>query len=158
MVRDEYESDLAKLHSNATFGKTMEQATNRVNVHVICDPNKLTKAESWPTFCRANIINDDLTLVCGARQRITLNKPISVGFSLLEISKLIMHTFYYDYQKPKYDNKCKLLFMDTDSFCCHMQMDDLYHDILEHIDLHCGPQKRATFIFLITLANIDGFS
>jgi len=53
-----------------------------------CDPNKLAKAVSRPIFRCAEIINDDLTLFRGARQRVTLNKPISVGFSILEISKL----------------------------------------------------------------------
>jgi len=82
MARDEFESDLAKLQANATFGKTMEQVRQRVNVRLICDPNKLAKAVSRPTFHRAEIINDDLTLVRAARQRVTLNKPISVGFSI----------------------------------------------------------------------------
>jgi len=135
MARDEFESDLAKLQANATFGKTMEQVRNRVNVRLICDPNKLMKAVSRPTFRRAEIINDDLTLVCGARQCITLSKPISVGFSILEISKLIMYHFYYEYLKPKYDDKCKLLFTDTDSFCCHIQTDNLYDDMRENIEL-----------------------
>jgi len=43
MARDEFESDLAKLQANATFGKTMEQVRNRVNVRLICDANKLAK-------------------------------------------------------------------------------------------------------------------
>jgi len=110
MARDEFESDLAKLQANATFGKTMEQVRHRVNVRLICGPNKLAKAVSRPTFRRAEIINDDLTLVRGARQRVTLNKPISVGFSIVEISKLIMYEFYYDYLKPKYLDRCKLFF------------------------------------------------
>jgi len=136
MARDEFESDLAKLQANATFGKTMEQVKHRVNVRLICDPNKLSKAVSRPTFGRAEIINDDLTLVrWGARQRVTLNKPISVGFSILEISKLIMYEFYYEYLKPKYLDRCKLLFTDTDSFCCHIQTEDLYKDMAENIQL-----------------------
>jgi len=65
MAREEFESDLAKLQANATFGKTMEQVRHRVNVRLICDPNKLAKAVSRPTFRRAEIINDDLTLVWG---------------------------------------------------------------------------------------------
>ena len=81
-----------------------------VNVRLICDTNKLVKAVSRPTFRRAEIINDDLTMVRGARQRVTLNKPISVGFSILEISKLIMYQFYYGHLKPKYGDKCTLLF------------------------------------------------
>jgi len=94
----------------------MEQVRNRLT----CDPNKLAKAVSLPTFRRAEIINDDLTMVRGARQRVTLNKPIYVGFSILEISKLIMYQLYYDYLKPKYGDKCTLLFTDTYSFCCHI--------------------------------------
>ena len=100
----------------------MEQVRNQAIVHLICDPNKLAKAVSQPTFCRrAEIINDDLTTVRGARQCVTLNKPISVGFTILEISKLITYQFYHDYLKPKYGNKCTLLFTDTDSFCCHIE-------------------------------------
>jgi len=114
MALDEFESDLAKLQANATFGDTMEQVRHRVNVRLICDSNKLAKAVSRPTFRRAEII-DNLTLVRGARQRVTLNKPVSVGFSILKISKLIMYEFYYDYLKPKYLDRCKLLFTDTDS-------------------------------------------
>jgi len=134
-ARDEFESNLAKLQANATFGKTMKQVRHRVNVHLICDPNKLAKAVSRPTFRRAEIINEDLTLVRGARQRVTLNKPISAGFSILEISKLIMYEFYYDYLKPKYMDRCKLLFTDTDSFCCHIQTEDLYENMAENIEL-----------------------
>jgi len=135
MARDEFESDLAKLQANATFGKTMEQVRNGVNVRLICDPNKLAKAVSRPTFRRAEIINEDLTMVRVARQRVTLHKPISVGFSILEISKLIMYQFYYGYLKPKYGDKCTLLFTDTDSFCCHIQTEDLYQDMSENLDL-----------------------
>jgi len=67
LARNEFESDLAKLQSNATFGKTMDQVRNRVNVRLICDPNKLTKAVSRPAFRRAEIINHDLTMIREAR-------------------------------------------------------------------------------------------
>ena len=74
-------------------------------------------------------------MVRGARQRVTLNKPISVGFAILEISKLIMYQFYYDHLKPKYGDNCTLLFTDTDSFCCHIQTDDIYRDTAENASL-----------------------
>jgi len=83
---------------------------------------------SRPAFRRAEIINDDLTMVRGARRRVTLNKPIFVGFSILEISKSIMYYFYYDYLKPKYGDKCTLLFTDTDSSCCHILTENMYQD------------------------------
>jgi len=96
MELDEFESDLAKLQANTAFGKTMEQVRNRVNIRLIANPKKLAKAVSRPTFRQAELINNDLTMVRGARQRVTLSKPISIGFAILEISKLIMYQFYYD--------------------------------------------------------------
>jgi len=86
-------------------------------------------------FRQSEIINDDLVMVRGAKQTITLNKPISVGFTILEITKLIMYRFFYDYLKPKYEDKCKLLFTDTDSLCCHIETEDWYADMAENIDL-----------------------
>jgi len=44
-------------------------------------------------------------MVRGARTKITLNKPIAVGFSILEISKFIMYSFYYDHLKAKYADR-----------------------------------------------------
>jgi len=46
-----------------------------------------------------------------------------------------MYEFYYDYLKPKYSDRCKLLFTDTDSFCCHIQTEDLYKDMSQNLDL-----------------------
>ena len=45
-----------------------------------------------------------------------MNKPIYIGQSVLDISKTLMHEFYYNYLKPKYGDKIKLCYMDTDSF------------------------------------------
>jgi len=135
MAKSEFESDLAKLQANATFGKTMEQVRHRVNIRLICDQHKLTKAVSRVTFRQSEIINDDLVMVRGAKKSVTLNKPISVGFAILEISKLIMYTFYYDYLKPKYGDRCRLLFTDTDSLCCHIETDDLYADMWQNLEL-----------------------
>ena len=132
----EFQSDLAKLMANATFGKTMEQVRNRQNIRIIADTDKLTKAVSKVSFRQSEIINDDLVLVKAARQRVTLNKPISVGFAVLELSKLIMYKFYYGHLKAKYGDRCRLLFTDTDSLCCHIETSDLYGDMANDMDLY----------------------
>jgi len=132
----EFQSNLAKLMANATFGKTMEQVRNRQNIRLIADTNKLTKAVSKVSFRQSEIINDDLVVVKAARQRITLNKPISVGFAVLELSKLIMYKFYYGHLKAKYGDRCRLLFTDIDSLCCHIETDDLYRDMTSDMDLY----------------------
>jgi len=92
----DFESDLAKLQANATFGKTMEQVRNRVNIRLIADPDTAFKAVSSITFRQSEIVNPDLVMVRGTRTRVELNKPIEVGFCILEISKLIMYRSYYE--------------------------------------------------------------
>jgi len=46
-----------------------------------------------------------------------------------------MYEFYYDYLKPEYMDHCRMLFTDTDSFCCHIQTEDLYHDMSQNLEL-----------------------
>ena len=45
-----------------------------------------------------------------------MNKPVYLGLSILELSKILMYEFWYDYVKPKYDEKAKLCYMVTVSF------------------------------------------
>jgi len=100
-ARSDFESDLAKLQANATFGKTLEQVRHRVNVRLIADEKKLMKAVSKVSFRYSEIVNEDLVMVRAARTKIKLNKPIAVGFVILEISKFIMYEFYYGYLKTQ---------------------------------------------------------
>jgi len=74
-------------------------------------------------------------MVRAARQKTLLNKTIAVSFCILELSKLTMYKFYYDYLKPKYGDRCMLLFTDTDSLCCHIETLDSYQDLGENIDM-----------------------
>jgi len=118
----------------ATLGKTLEQVHHRVNVRLIADEKKLLKAVSKVSFRYSEIVNEDLVIVRAARTKIKLNKPIAVGFVILEISKFIMYEFYYGYLKTKYQDRCSLLFTDTDSLC-EIRIEDLYRDMGENLEL-----------------------
>jgi len=72
-------------------------------------------------------------MVRAARIKVKLNKPIAVGFTILEISKHIMCDFFYGYLNAKYQERCSLLFTDTDSLCCEIQTEDLYRDMGENL-------------------------
>ena len=63
-----------------------------------------------------------------------MNKPIYLGLSILEISKILMYEFWYDYMKPKYGNKVKLCYMDTDSFKMNIKTNDFYEDIASDVE------------------------
>ena len=62
-----------------------------------------------------------------------MNKPVYLGLSILELSKIVMCEFCYDYVKPKYGEKAKLYYMDTNSFIVDIKADDTYKDIEEHV-------------------------
>ena len=65
---------------------------------------------------------------------VKMNKPIYLGQAILDISKTLMHEFWSDYIKPKYDDKAGLCYMDTDSFVMDIKTDDFYKDINNDVD------------------------
>ena len=68
------------------------------------------------------------------KKTITLNKPIYAGMAILDLSKLHMFRFHYDYIKEKYGNNAKLLMTDTDSLCYHIKTRDFYEDMKSDAD------------------------
>ena len=104
---------------------------NRVNVELVTDARLLRKRAAKPTFCRGNPITDYLTVIPGKVAPITLNRPIYVGFTVLELSKLHINDFHYNHMKVKYShaNQLRLLFTDTDSLAYAVQTDGIYKDM-----------------------------
>ena len=68
------------------------------------------------------------------KTKVKMNKPIYLGVSILDISKILMYKFWYDYIKPKYGNRVKLCYMDTDSFVMNIKTNDFYKDISNDVD------------------------
>ena len=68
------------------------------------------------------------------KTKIKMNKPIYLGMSILDISKTLMYEFWYDYIKPKYGDRAKLCYMDTDSFIIYVETEDFYKDIANDVE------------------------
>ena len=66
--------------------------------------------------------------------KVVINKPVYLGQAILDLSKIIMYEFYYDYMKPKYGENLKLFYMDTDSLVCHIKTEDFYEDIAKDVN------------------------
>ena len=81
-----------------------------------------------------NYISEDLSIIVLNKTKVKMNKPIYLGLSILEISKLLMYKFWYDYMKPKYGNNVKLCYMDTDSFIMNIKTEDFYKDIANDVE------------------------
>ena len=65
---------------------------------------------------------------------VKMNKPIYLGQAILDISKILMYEFWYDYIKPQYGEKARLCYMDTDSFVMDIKTDDFYNDVSNDVD------------------------
>ena len=68
------------------------------------------------------------------KTRIKMNKPLYLGMSILDISKTLMYKFWYDYFKPKYGDRAKLCYTDTDSFIIYIKTEDFFQDISNDVE------------------------
>ena len=130
----DFEKDFYKLMNNAVFRKTMENVRNRVNVKLVTNEKALNKLVKKPNYKRINEFHENLVAVHMEKTTVKLDKPIYLGMSILDLSKTLMYEFHYDYVKPKWGDRAKLLFTDTDSLCYEIQTDDVYEDIKNDAD------------------------
>ena len=128
-AKNNFEKDFFKLMNNSVFGKTMENIRNRVNIKLVNAGEQFKKLASKPNYESRKIFNENLVSVHMKKTSLTMNKPVYLGMSILDLSKTLMFDFHYKYIKPKYGNKAKLLFTDTDSFLYEIQTEDFYKDI-----------------------------
>ena len=63
-----------------------------------------------------------------------MNKRVYLDLSILEISKILMDEFWYDYIKPKYQNSARLCYMDTDSLIINIKTEDFYKEIANDVE------------------------
>lgn len=133
----EAQKDLFKLMNNSIFGKTIQNIMKYRNIYL---------CEKWETVGKrkgANaliatgymkhykIFNESLVAVELARKCLNFNKPVIIGFSVLELSKLHMYDFHYNVMKTQYPDpeQLTLCYMDTDSFIYHIKTADYYEDM-----------------------------
>ena len=65
---------------------------------------------------------------------VKMNKPISLGLAILSLSKILMYDYWYNETKPKYEDRIRLCYMDTDSFIMHIKTEDFYKDIADDVE------------------------
>ena len=134
LAKDYFEKDLFKLMNNAVFGKTMENIRKHRDIKLVTTDKKRNKLVSEPNYHKMNYISEDLSIIEVNKTKLNMNKPIYLGLSILDISKILMYEFWYDYMKPKYGNDVKLCYMDTDSFIMSIKMNDFYKNIANDVE------------------------
>ena len=134
LAKNDFEKDFFKLMNNSVFGKTMENIRKHRDIKLVTIDKKRSKLVSEPNYHTINLISEDLPIIEMKKTKVKMNKPIYLGLSILEISKILMYEFWYDYMKPKYNDDVKLCYMDTDSFIMNIKTNDFYEDIASDVE------------------------
>ena len=134
LAKNDFEKDLFKLMNNSVFGKTMKNIRKHRDIKLVTTDKKTSKLVSEPNYHTMNYISEDLSIIEMNKTRVKMNKPIYLGLSILDISKILMYEFWYDYMKPKYGNDVKLCYMDTDSFIISIKTNDFYKDVANDVE------------------------
>ena len=91
-----------------------------------------------PNFKDGHLFSKHLFTVEMGKRDITMNKPVYLAQAILNISKMLMYEFHYDYMRPKYGSKVKLCYMDTASFGYEIETQDFYRDIENNVEKRFG--------------------
>ena len=90
-AKNDFEKDLFKLMNNSVFGKTIENIRKHSDIKLVTTDKKRSKLVSEPNYHTINLISEDLSIIEMKKTKVKMNKPIYLGLSILEISKILMY-------------------------------------------------------------------
>ena len=131
---NDFEKDFFKLMNNAVFVKTMENIRKHRNIKVIMSRESYLHIVMHSNFKSGILFGENLMGCEMGRLKVMMNKPVYLGQAILDLSKIVMYEFHYDYIKPKFDN-LQLCYMDTDSLVYHIKTKDFYADIADDVPM-----------------------
>ena len=113
-AKNDFKNEFFKLMNNSIYGKTCENQKKRTDIKLITSEQKCKKLVEKPHCMGFKIFDEQLVGVEMRKIKTLINKPFYVGFSVLELSKLHMYSFHYNYFMKRYPAP-KMFFLDTDS-------------------------------------------
>ena len=129
---NDFEKDFYKLMNNSVFGKTMENIRRHRNIKLANNKEDYLKQVMKPNFKSGTLLGPDLVSCEMGKVKVKMNKPVYLEQAILDLSKIIMYEFHYDYMKRKYsEESLKLCYMATDSLVYKIKTKDFYKDIAE---------------------------
>ena len=122
--KNDFEKDFFNLMNNAVFGETMESVRKHRDIKLVTTKTRRNYLVSEPNFHTTIFFFFPENLLAAEMKRthILMNKTLYLGLSISEISKIIICKFWCDYVKPKYGEKTKLCYLDTESFIVYINI------------------------------------
>ncbi|KAL4153327.1 hypothetical protein QTP88_001160 [Uroleucon formosanum] len=130
-----FEKDFFKLMNNAVFGKTMQSKRKEMKMELVSCERRLQKLINKSTFKHCTNYNENLNAVALENKIIKFDKPIYIGFAVLDISKTLMYDYHYNIMQKHYGDKIKLMYTDTDSLIYYIETQDFYADLSANFNL-----------------------
>ena len=132
---NDFEKDFFKLMNNSVFGKTMENIRKHRNIKLVTTEEKYLCTVMKPNFKSGVLFGENLMGCEMGKIKVVMNKPVYLGQAILDLSKIVMYEFHYDYIIPKYSlEKLQLCYMDTDSLVYDIKTEDFYEDIANDLE------------------------
>ena len=128
-----FEKDFFKLMNNSVFGKTMENIRKHRNIKLATNKDKYLRTVMKPNFKSGVLFGESLMGCEMGRTKVVMKKPIYLGQTILDLSKIVMYEFHYDYMKPKFKD-FQLCYMDTYLLVYHIKTEDFYADIANDVE------------------------
>ena len=119
-AKNDFEKDFFKLMNNAVFGKTMENVRKHRDIKLVTTNKRRSQLASESNYHTIKHFSENFMATEMKKKKVKMNKSTYLGMSILDISKTLMCEFWYDYIKPKYQDKAKLCYMDTYSFIIYI--------------------------------------
>ena len=126
--------DFFKLVNNSVFGKAMENVRKHRDIKLVTTDEKRNKLVLEPNYHTTKSFSENLLATEMKKTKVKMNKPVYLGMSILDISKMFMYKFCYDYIKPEDEDRARLCYTDTDSFIIHLITEDFFVDISEDVE------------------------
>ena len=114
--KTKFAQNLYKLLSNSLYGKFIQDVRKYSNIKFINNEKDLGRYISNPFFEDCVELSNNICIVFMKNETIKLDRLYSIGFSILELSKHHMFSAWYKFILPVFENNCKLVLTDTDSF------------------------------------------
>ena len=130
---NDFEKGFFKLMINSVYEKTMEHLRNRINVRLVNKAEDFFKYTSKTRYFTHKMFGKDYAAIHEIKPILILNKPIYVGFTVLDLSKWKMYDLTYNFIKKNFN--AELLFTDTDSLTFEIKSENVYEEFFKWRDL-----------------------
>ena len=133
-AKNEFEKNFFKLMNNSVFGKIMKNIRNHRDIKLLTSEKRRKRLVSEPNYHSCKKVSDHLMAIEMKKARVKMNKSLYLGMPILDISKINMYEFWYNYIIPRYGDRAKLCYTNTDNFIIYIKTEYFFKDISNDVE------------------------